>query len=97
MRDDYKAQASITTQRDPGAEQTALACAYMTFDEARHLVNRIETLADRLCGCQPEKAESVGIAPSPNGVLPGLADEAQSVARRLNKANCELDRIERAL
>jgi hypothetical protein len=64
---------------------------------ARDISNRVEMLADKLVGSQPQEATN-GIGPGePDGVFPRMAQEAYGAIGRLRSAMAALDRIERSL
>lgn len=101
MRDDYKAQATASlSPRDyaeKSVEQSALEAVRVTFQSTIDLVSRIQMLAERLCGASPSNPTQGSAPPVPSGILPAMADAASATYSRINSANYELDRIERAL
>lgn len=81
-------QARPSTQFDTVSE---------ALNFAQGVVDRVEGLANRLCGCVPQSGETNGISETPDGILARMAMQAQYTHSRLVDAMEALARIERAL
>lgn len=64
---------------------------------ANSVANRIEALADALCGSVPRAVAGETTADTPDGVLPRMAQSAHHTRGRLGDAMEALDRITRSL
>lgn len=99
MNEAYAEKAAYNA-RDVAPEESAISTALQALSEARNLSDRVQDMANRICGQVPPSAVA-GIGgpkdPMPGGILPDLSQAARGTMRCLSEAFSELARIERAL
>lgn len=83
-------------QATDGPRDDFAASVSQARDDARGLVTRICTLADRLVGGVPDKAGSLS-RPVTVGILPSVREDGESISSAVARAHDALTRIEKAL
>lgn len=77
--------------------QSPLSAASNVMDLMAQMSNRVEALADRLCGSMPTSAGGGGAVPTQSGHFNALRNDAEAAYRALERANVALSRIESML